>query len=110
MATAPEQPFCPLGSLTQSSAKTADFLVRVCHPKIVEYSYKGTKDGKLVEKAKFSCILLGEDAGHYCEASIKASTEEVAEALKKYKPNQFPDVKEMPFYPSESFRSAAVSN
>ena len=29
--------------------------------------------------------MLGEDAGHYCEASIKASTEEVAEALKKYK-------------------------
>ena len=38
-----------------------------------------------MEKVKFSCILLGEDAGHYCEASIKAPTEEVAEALKKYK-------------------------
>jgi len=30
------------------------------------------------------------------------------EALKKYKPNQFPDVKEMPFFASESFRSAKV--
>lgn len=29
------------------------------------------------------------------------------EAYKKYRPNQFPDVKEMPFYASESFRSAA---
>ena len=85
MAAAPDQPFCPLGSLTKSSAITADFLVRVYSPKIVEYSYKGKSNGKLMEKVKFSSILLGEDAGHYCEASIKASTEEVAAALNKYK-------------------------
>ena len=37
-----------------------------------------------MEKVKFSCILLGEDAGHYCEAIIKASAAEVAQALEKY--------------------------
>ena len=51
----------------------------------MEYSYKGKGNCKLMEKVKFSCILLGEDAGHYLEASIKAPTEEVAEALKKHK-------------------------
>ena len=70
MVAAPDQPFCPLGSLTKSSAKTADFLVRVYFPKKVEYSYKAKSDGKLMEKVKFSCILLGEGAGHYCETSV----------------------------------------
>ena len=64
MAAAPDQPFCPLGSLTKSSAKTADFLVRVYFPKKVEYSYKAKSDGKLMENGEFSCILLGENAGH----------------------------------------------
>ena len=85
MKAALDQPLTPLGSLTKSSAKTADFLVRVYYPKKLEYSYKGKVNGNLMENIKCPCILLGEDAGHYCQASIKASTEEVAEALKKYK-------------------------
>ena len=65
MAAAPDQPFCPLGSLTKSSAKTADFLVRVFSPKRTEYSFKSKRDGKLVEKERFSCILIGGDGSHY---------------------------------------------
>ena len=84
LAMAAEQPYCPLRSLTKSTGKLADFLVRVFYPKKVEYSYKAKGDGKLMEKVKFSCILLGEDAGHYCEAIIKASAAEVAQALEKY--------------------------
>ena len=81
METASVQATTPLGSLTRCSAKTADFLVRVFSPKKTEYSFKSRRDGRLVEKVRFSCILLGEDAGHYCEASVKASTEEVNDAL-----------------------------
>ena len=36
MAAAPDQPYCPLGSLTKSSAKTTDFLVRVYNPKKID--------------------------------------------------------------------------
>ena len=79
-----DQPFCPLGSLTQTSGTSADFLGRVFNPKASKYSYKAKGDGKLIEKTKLSCILLGEDAGHYCEAIIKASAAEVAQALEKY--------------------------
>ena len=32
----------------------------------------------------FSCILVGEDTKHYCEARIKGSAADVATALKKY--------------------------
>ena len=85
METASVQAMTPLGSLTKSSAKTADFLLRVYNPKKGEYSFKAKKDGKLVEKVRFSCILLGEDAGHYCEAIVKTSTDDVNAALEKYK-------------------------
>ena len=85
MEAAPDQSLTPLGSLTKSSAKTADFLVRVYTPKIIEYSFKSKRDGKLVEKVRFSCILLGVDASHYCEASVKTSTDDVKAALEKYK-------------------------
>ena len=85
MEAALDQPLTPLGSLTKSSAKTADFLVRVYYPKKTGYSFKAKKDGKLVEKVRFSCILLGVDASHYCEASVKTSTDDVNAALEKYK-------------------------
>ena len=85
MEAAPVQSLTPLGSLTKSSAKTADFLVRVYNPKKIEYSFKAKRDGKLVEKVRFSCILLGVDASHYCEACVKTSAEDVKAALEKFK-------------------------
>lgn len=84
MEAALDQPLTPLGSLTESSAKTADFLVRVYYSKKIEYSFKSKRDGNLVEHVRFSCILLGEDAGNYCEASVKTSTDDVNAALEKY--------------------------
>ena len=84
MVAPPEMPFCPLGSLTKASGKSAEFLVRVLWPKEVPYHFNSKNDGKKVEKVRFSCILVGEDATHYCEARIKGSAAEVATALKKY--------------------------
>ena len=68
METALEHSYTALGSVTKSSAKTADFLVRVYNP------------GRIV----YSCILLGVDASHYCEASVKTSTDDVKGALEKH--------------------------
>ena len=84
MVAPPEMPFCPLGSLTKASGKSAEFLVRVLWPKEVPYHFNSKNDGKKVEKVMFSCILVGEDTKHYCEARIKGSAAEVATALKKY--------------------------
>ena len=85
METASVQAMTPLGSLTKSSAKTADFLVRVFSPKKTEYSFKSKRDGKLVEKDRFSCILIGVDGSHYCEAGVKTTTDDVKAALEKFK-------------------------
>ena len=79
-----DQPFCPLGRLTKTSGTSADFLVRVFNPKASKYPHKAKGDGKLIDNTKFSCILLGEDAGHYGEAIIKGAAAEVAEAMKKF--------------------------
>ena len=86
MTTTPEQPTSPLGSLTKSSAKAQDFLVRVYKPRKVAYSYKSKQNGKMVDKTRFTCILVGEDSGHYCEGSIKGTAEEVTAAVDKFLP------------------------
>ena len=39
-------------------------------PKEVPYHFNSKNDGKKVEKVMFSCILVGEDTKHYCEARI----------------------------------------
>ena len=85
MENASVQATTPLGSLTRGSAKTADFLVRVFSPKKTEYSFKSKRDGKLVEKVRFSCILIGVDGSHYCEAGVKTTTDDVKAALEKFK-------------------------
>ena len=71
MATTPEQPTSPLGSLTKSSAKAQDFLVRVYKPRKVTYSYKSRQNGQMVEKTRFVCILIGVNSEHYCEGPSK---------------------------------------
>ncbi len=86
MASVPEQPTSPLGSLTKSSAKTQDFLVRVYKPRKVSYSYRSKANGQNVEKTRFVCILLGVNEEHYCEGTIKASPTEVDAAVKKILP------------------------
>ena len=86
MTTTPEQPTSPLGSLTKSSAKAQDFLVRVYKPRKVAYSFKSKQNGQMVEKTRFACLLLGEDSGHYCEGSIKGTAEEVTAAVDKFLP------------------------
>ena len=85
MEAALDQPLTPLGSLTKRRAKTADFLVRVYYPKKIENLFKAKRDGNHLENVRSSCILLGEDAGHYCEASVKTSTDNVNAALEEYK-------------------------
>ena len=85
METGSEQTLTPLGNLTKSSAKTTDFLVRVFNPQSIQYSFKSRKDGKTVDKVRFSCILIGVDASHYCEASVKTSADDVKAALEKFK-------------------------
>ena len=84
MATTPEQPTSPLGSLTKSSAKAQDFLVRVYQPRRVAWSYKSRQNGQMVEKTRFVCILLGENSEHYCEGTIKGTAEDVNAALLKF--------------------------
>ena len=86
MAAAADQPTSPLGSLTKSSAKTQDFLVRVYKPREIKYSYKSRRNGEQVNASRFTCILLGTDSEHYCEAIIKGPTAEVEAALKKFAP------------------------
>ena len=36
------------------------------------------------ERVRFSCILVGVDASHYCEAGVKTSAEDVKAALEKF--------------------------
>ncbi len=86
MAAAAEQPTSPLGFLTKSSAKTQDFLVRVYKPREIKYSYKSRNNGQLVHANRFTCILLGTDSEHYCEAILKGTPAEVQAALKKFPP------------------------
>ena len=86
MATAPEQPTSPLGSLTRSSAKAQDFLVRVYKPRKVTYSFKSRQNGQTVEKARFMCILLGENSEHYCEGTFKGTDADVTAAIQKFQP------------------------
>ena len=85
METGSVQTLTPLGNLTKSSAKTTDFLVRVFNPQSIQYSFKSRKDGKTVDKVRFSCILIGVDASHYCEAVVKTSADDVKAALEKFK-------------------------
>ena len=85
-ATTPEQPTSPLGSLTKSSAKAQDFLVRVYKPRKVTYSFKSRQNGQTVEKTRFACILLGQNSEHYCEGTIKGTAAEVDAALKQFLP------------------------
>ena len=86
MATPAEQPTSPLGSLTKSSAKTQDFLVRVYKPREIKYSYKSKRNGQQVEAIRFTCILVGTNSEHYCEATLKGSASEVKTALEKFLP------------------------
>ena len=86
MATIPEQPTSPLGSLTRSSAKAQDFLVRVYKPRKVTYSFKNKQNGQMVEKTRFVCILLGENSEHYCEGTIKGTAADVDAAILKFLP------------------------
>ncbi len=86
MATAPEQPTSPLGSLTKSSAKTQDFLVRVYKPRKAYYSYKSKGNGQNVEKTRFVCLLLGVNSEHYCEGTNKGAAADVDVAIKKFLP------------------------
>ena len=79
------QTVTPLGNLTRASAKTSDFLVRVFNPQSIQYSFKSKKDGRAMERVRFSCILVGVDASHYCEACVKTSAEDVKAALEKFK-------------------------
>ena len=78
------QTVTPLGNLTRASAKTSDFLVRVFNPQSIQYSFKSKKDGRAMERVRFSCILVGVDASHYCEASVKTSTDDVNAAMEKH--------------------------
>ena len=86
MATSPDQPTSPLGSLTKSSAKTQDFLVRVYQPRKVTYSFKSKHNGQMQEKTRFVCILLGENSEHYCEGNVKGTVQEVDAAVQKFLP------------------------
>ena len=87
MTTTPEQPTPPLGSLTKSSAKAQDFLVRVYKPRKVTWSYKSRQNGQMLEKTRFECTLLGENAEHYCEGILKGTPAEVEAALQKFLPH-----------------------
>ena len=87
MATSPEQPTSPLGSLTKSSAKAQDFLVRVYMPRKVTWSHKSRQNGQMLEKTRFECTLLGENAEHYCEGILKGTPAEVEAALQKFLPH-----------------------
>ena len=75
MTTTPEQPTSPLGSLTKSSATAQDFLVWVYKPRKVAYKFKSKQKCQMAEKTRFVCLLLGEDSGHYCEGTIKGTTQ-----------------------------------
>ena len=86
VATTPEQPTSPLGSLTKSSAKAQDFLVRVYKPRKITYSYTSKRNGQKVEAARFTCILLGDNSEHYCEGILKGTVADVDAALKKFLP------------------------
>ena len=86
MASAADQPTSPLGSLTKTSAKTQDFLVRVFKPREIKYSYKSRRNGQQVEAIRFTCILLGTNSEHYCEATLKGTASEVKTALEKFLP------------------------
>ena len=86
MATSAEQPTSPLGSLTKSSAKTQDFLVRVYKPREIRYSYKSKRNGQQIDAIRFTCILVGTNSEHYCEAVLKGSASEVKTALEKFLP------------------------
>ena len=85
MESGSAQTVTPLGSLTRASAKTSDFLVRVFNSQSIQYSFKSKKDGRAMERVRFSCILVGVDASHYCEASVKTSADDVKAALEKFK-------------------------
>ena len=87
MATSPEQPTSPLGSLTKSSAKAQDFLVRVYKPRKVTWSHKSRQNGQMLEKTRFECTLLGENSEHYCEGIMKGTAAEVDAALLKFLPH-----------------------
>ena len=84
MASAADQPTSPLGSLTKTSAKTQDFLVRVFKPRAIKYSYKSRRNGQQIDAVRFTCILIGTDSDHYCEANFKGSAAEVEAAHKKF--------------------------
>ena len=86
MATPADQPTSPLGNLTKSSAKTQDFLVRVYLPREHKYSYKSKRNGQQVEATRFTCILIGTNSEHNCEATLKGSAAEVKTALEKFLP------------------------
>ena len=86
MPTSAEQPTSPLGNLTKSSAKTQDFLVRVYKPREIKYSYNSKRNGQQIEAIRFTCILLGTNSEHYCEAILKGTASEVKTAVDKFLP------------------------
>lgn len=77
------QPAVDLGLLNSSSARVCAFYVRICDPKTVTYQYND-RSGNVKEGKRFSCLLLGEKNGSYCEGGVRGNVQQVAQAMAKY--------------------------
>ena len=72
-----------LRQLNVASARIAEFAVKVCHPKVIQYQFVQSGQRKLAQY--FSCRLTSATEHDYCEGCVRGSKEQVQSAAESFK-------------------------
>ena len=72
-----------LRQLNAASARIAEFAVKVCYPKVIQYQFVQNGQQKLAQY--FSCRLTSGTEHDYCEGCVRGSKEQVQSAAESFK-------------------------
>ncbi len=73
-----------LSALNKSSAKVAEFPVRLAGGKVLQYTYKNKTTGSDVQASKFEVCMVGPNPESYCIGYVRASFANCSKAKEKF--------------------------